>query len=188
MRVAAPRLRNRARRDAYVGTSWGCGVASSSVAATARTPAPPPMSPCPTRRRRPGASATPATGRRRSPECFRHGGLGDEVTQVAAHRLDWLSVGVLNFVRLDATGLHHSAPQRKSNRIDVALHLVGYAPGGPAEGGDDRGEQHTAGPLRSHMLRQDGTRRDSLYYSVLVDEWPSVRDKLLTSAAAKSTA
>jgi hypothetical protein len=38
------------------------------------------------------------------------------------------------------------------------------------------------------MLRQDGTRRDSLYYSVLVDEWPDVRDKLLTRIAAKSTA
>ncbi|MEV8457632.1 GNAT family protein [Streptomyces sp. NPDC052095] len=42
------------------------------------------------------------------------------------------------------------------------------------------------GTLRSHMLRQDGTRRDSLYYSVLVDEWPSVRDKLVTRVAAKA--
>jgi N-acetyltransferase len=44
------------------------------------------------------------------------------------------------------------------------------------------------GTLRSHMMRQDGTRRDSLYYSVLVDEWPAVRDRLLTRIAAKSTA
>ncbi|MEV0739484.1 GNAT family protein [Streptomyces sp. NPDC050549] len=44
------------------------------------------------------------------------------------------------------------------------------------------------GTLRSHMVRQDGTRRDSLYYSVLADEWPSVRDKLLTRVAAKGTA
>lgn len=43
------------------------------------------------------------------------------------------------------------------------------------------------GTLRSHMVRQDGTRRDSLYYSVLADEWPSVRDKLLTRVAAKAT-
>lgn len=42
------------------------------------------------------------------------------------------------------------------------------------------------GTLRSHMVRQDGTRRDSLYYSVLVDEWPSVRDKLVTRVAAKA--
>jgi hypothetical protein len=38
------------------------------------------------------------------------------------------------------------------------------------------------------MMRQDGTRRDSLYYSVLADEWPAVRDKLFTRIAAKSTA
>lgn len=44
------------------------------------------------------------------------------------------------------------------------------------------------GTLRSHMVRQDGTRRDSLYYSVLADEWPSVRDKLLSRVAAKATA
>ncbi|MER5462411.1 GNAT family protein [Streptomyces sp. NPDC002668] len=44
------------------------------------------------------------------------------------------------------------------------------------------------GTLRSHMVRQDGTRRDSLYYSLLTDEWPIVRDKLLTRIAAKATA
>ncbi|WP_225080146.1 hypothetical protein [Streptomyces sp. CoT10] len=43
------------------------------------------------------------------------------------------------------------------------------------------------GTLRSHMVRQDGTRRDSLYYSVLADEWPSVRENLLTRVAAKVT-
>ncbi|MFJ9713913.1 GNAT family N-acetyltransferase [Streptomyces sp. NPDC101234] len=43
------------------------------------------------------------------------------------------------------------------------------------------------GSLRSHMMRQDGTRRDSLYYSVLADEWPSLRDKLLTRVTAKVT-
>lgn len=37
-------------------------------------------------------------------------------------------------------------------------------------------------------MRQDGTRRDSLFYSGLVDEWPAVRDRLLTRIAAKSTA
>lgn len=44
------------------------------------------------------------------------------------------------------------------------------------------------GTLRSHMMRQDGTCRDSLYYSVLADEWPALRDKLLTRIAAKSSA
>lgn len=44
------------------------------------------------------------------------------------------------------------------------------------------------GTLRSHMLRQDGTRRDSLYYSLLADEWPSVRQELLTRVASKITA
>ncbi|MFJ2669205.1 GNAT family N-acetyltransferase [Streptomyces sp. NPDC087525] len=43
------------------------------------------------------------------------------------------------------------------------------------------------GTLRSHMVRQDGTRRDSLYYSVLVDEWPSLREKLVARVAAKFT-
>jgi RimJ/RimL family protein N-acetyltransferase len=42
------------------------------------------------------------------------------------------------------------------------------------------------GTLRSHMVRQDGTRRDSLYYSVLADEWSSVRDKLVTRVAART--
>jgi N-acetyltransferase len=44
------------------------------------------------------------------------------------------------------------------------------------------------GTLRSHMRRQDGTRRDSLYYSLLADEWPTVRDALLARIAAKRTA
>ncbi|MGY3676384.1 RimJ/RimL family protein N-acetyltransferase [Streptomyces sp. TE33382] len=44
------------------------------------------------------------------------------------------------------------------------------------------------GTLRSHMVRQDGTRRDSLYYSLLADEWPMVRDKLLTRIADKAVA
>ncbi|GAA1357331.1 GNAT family N-acetyltransferase [Streptomyces beijiangensis] len=42
------------------------------------------------------------------------------------------------------------------------------------------------GTLRSHMLRQDGTRRDSLYYSLLADEWPSVRESLRTRVATKA--
>ncbi|WP_164494664.1 MULTISPECIES: GNAT family protein [unclassified Streptomyces] len=44
------------------------------------------------------------------------------------------------------------------------------------------------GTLRSHMRRQDGTRRDSLYYSLLADEWPTIRDGLRARVAAKTTA
>ncbi|MCP9205981.1 hypothetical protein [Streptomyces cucumeris] len=44
------------------------------------------------------------------------------------------------------------------------------------------------GTLRSHMRRQDGSRRDSLYYSVLADEWPGVRDRLRARVAARTTA
>ncbi|MDQ0994791.1 GNAT family N-acetyltransferase [Streptomyces sp. V3I7] len=44
------------------------------------------------------------------------------------------------------------------------------------------------GTLRSHMRRQDGTRRDSMYYSLLADEWPTVRDALLARVASKATA
>ncbi|MEV0848879.1 GNAT family protein [Streptomyces sp. NPDC049954] len=40
--------------------------------------------------------------------------------------------------------------------------------------------------LRSHMKRRDGTRRDSLYYSVLADEWPALRERLRARVAAKS--
>ena len=35
------------------------------------------------------------------------------------------------------------------------------------------------GTLRHHRLRQDGSVRDTAYYSVLAAEWPGVRDGLL---------
>ena len=35
------------------------------------------------------------------------------------------------------------------------------------------------GVLRRHVLRADGSWRDSVVYSILRDEWPSVRDGLL---------
>ncbi|MFJ8108744.1 GNAT family N-acetyltransferase [Streptomyces sp. NPDC096132] len=44
------------------------------------------------------------------------------------------------------------------------------------------------GTLRSHMRRQDGTRRDSLYYSLLADEWSSVRGTLRARVASKASA
>jgi N-acetyltransferase len=34
------------------------------------------------------------------------------------------------------------------------------------------------GILRSHMLVQGGRRRDSVYFSILVEEWPAVRREL----------
>ncbi|WP_406395230.1 GNAT family N-acetyltransferase [Streptomyces sp. NBC_00882] len=43
------------------------------------------------------------------------------------------------------------------------------------------------GTLRSHMRRQDGTRRDSMYYSLLADEWPATREMLRARVAAKTT-
>ncbi|WP_179381981.1 GNAT family N-acetyltransferase [Streptomyces sp. SA15] len=42
------------------------------------------------------------------------------------------------------------------------------------------------GTLRSHMRRQDGTRRDSMYYSLLADEWLTVRDALRARVVAKT--
>ena len=42
------------------------------------------------------------------------------------------------------------------------------------------------GTLRSHMRRPDGTRRDSMYYSLLAGEWPAVRDAWRARVAAKS--
>ncbi len=35
------------------------------------------------------------------------------------------------------------------------------------------------GVLRRHKLRGDGTWRDTVVFSVIVDEWPQVRDRLL---------
>ncbi len=34
------------------------------------------------------------------------------------------------------------------------------------------------GVLRSHMINQDGTVRDSVYFSILQEEWPSVKLRL----------
>jgi len=34
------------------------------------------------------------------------------------------------------------------------------------------------GALRHHMLRQDGSYRDSVYYSILAEEWPSIERRL----------
>jgi RimJ/RimL family protein N-acetyltransferase len=34
------------------------------------------------------------------------------------------------------------------------------------------------GTLRHHMVRPDGGRRDSVYYSVIAEEWPLVKDRL----------
>jgi len=35
------------------------------------------------------------------------------------------------------------------------------------------------GSLRSHTIMTDGYRRDTAYYSILVDEWPEVKRELL---------
>jgi RimJ/RimL family protein N-acetyltransferase len=43
------------------------------------------------------------------------------------------------------------------------------------------------GKLRSHQRRPDGSRRDSLYYSLLVDEWPTVGPRLLEMVAERSS-
>ncbi len=36
------------------------------------------------------------------------------------------------------------------------------------------------GVMRRHMKREDGTFRDSVIFSVLKDEWPDVRARLLS--------
>ena len=35
------------------------------------------------------------------------------------------------------------------------------------------------GIFRHHMKRPDGTWRDSAFYSILRDEWPAIKEKLL---------
>lgn len=34
------------------------------------------------------------------------------------------------------------------------------------------------GTLRSHMINDDGTVRDTVYYSIIAEEWPEVRERL----------
>jgi len=40
------------------------------------------------------------------------------------------------------------------------------------------------GVFRAHMIRRDGSLRDSVYFSVIRDEWPSVREGLTARLAA----
>jgi N-acetyltransferase len=40
------------------------------------------------------------------------------------------------------------------------------------------------GVLRAHMLLPDGHRRDSVYYSILADEWPPIKERLLRNQDA----
>lgn len=39
------------------------------------------------------------------------------------------------------------------------------------------------GTLRSHRIASDGVRSDTVYFSILADEWPAVKDSLLTRIA-----
>lgn len=40
------------------------------------------------------------------------------------------------------------------------------------------------GRLRKHLVREDGTVRDSVYFSILDDEWPTVKTRLEEKLAA----
>jgi RimJ/RimL family protein N-acetyltransferase len=40
------------------------------------------------------------------------------------------------------------------------------------------------GVFRAHMVRRDGSLRDTVYFSVIRPEWPSVRDRLLARLEA----
>jgi len=40
------------------------------------------------------------------------------------------------------------------------------------------------GTLRSHMVRRDGSRRDTVYFSVIRSEWPGVKADLLKKLAS----
>lgn len=41
------------------------------------------------------------------------------------------------------------------------------------------------GTMRRHIIRPDGTTRDTAVYSILVDEWPDLRPALVTRAMAR---
>jgi len=40
------------------------------------------------------------------------------------------------------------------------------------------------GVFRAHMIRPDGSLRDTVYFSIIREEWPTVRERLLTRLAA----
>jgi RimJ/RimL family protein N-acetyltransferase len=42
---------------------------------------------------------------------------------------------------------------------------------------------HREGVMRRHMKREDGTFRDTVVYSVLIDEWPGVKARLTARLA-----
>ena len=42
------------------------------------------------------------------------------------------------------------------------------------------------GIFQSHMLAQDGRRRDSAYYAVVDGDWPEVKANLIRRLSAKS--
>ena len=44
------------------------------------------------------------------------------------------------------------------------------------------------GVLRAHMVRRDGSLRDSVYFSVVRSEWPSVRERLTARLAVGAPA
>jgi RimJ/RimL family protein N-acetyltransferase len=44
------------------------------------------------------------------------------------------------------------------------------------------------GVFRAHMIRRDGALRDSVYFSVVKNEWPSVRGKLMARLATPAAA
>ena len=44
------------------------------------------------------------------------------------------------------------------------------------------------GVFRSHMIRPDGTLRDTVYFSIVREEWPAVRDGLLARLSALTPA
>jgi RimJ/RimL family protein N-acetyltransferase len=44
------------------------------------------------------------------------------------------------------------------------------------------------GVFRAHMVRRDGSLRDSVYFSIVKSEWPAVRDGLIARLAAPAVA
>jgi RimJ/RimL family protein N-acetyltransferase len=67
------------------------------------------------------------------------------------------------FESLDVARVALRADARNSRSI-AAIRRLGAAP---------------EGVLRSHRVAPDGSRQDTAYFSILRDEWPSVRDGLL---------
>lgn len=70
--------------------------------------------------------------------------------------------------------LRHAFEVRASNRVELKTSATNEK----SRAAIRRIGAREEGTLRSHMINDDGTVRDTVYYSILAEEWPEVRERL----------